>query len=104
MLCLVLDLVFFGLIVVLSEWSGDEGGAAPVEQDPAAPALQYMSDSVLLGWCRQAQWIEEVLAQLRSSRELQLQQASLQTRGRALGESRVQPGHNFSLMKPEHIW
>ncbi|KAK5600061.1 hypothetical protein CRENBAI_010427 [Crenichthys baileyi] len=70
---------------ILSEWSGGDGGAVPVEQDPAAPALQYMFDSVLLGWCRQAQWMEEVLGQLRNSLELQLQQASVQARGRALG-------------------
>ncbi|XP_014879342.1 epithelial cell-transforming sequence 2 oncogene-like isoform X2 [Poecilia latipinna] len=63
---------------ILSEWSGGD-------QDPAAPALCYVTDSVLLGWCRQAQWIEEVLVCLRKSLELQLQQASLQARCRALG-------------------
>ncbi|MED6292533.1 hypothetical protein CHARACLAT_001241 [Characodon lateralis] len=70
---------------ILSEWSGGDGGAVPVDQDPAAPALQYMFDSVLLGWCRQAHWMEEVLGQLRNSLELQLRQASVQARGRALG-------------------
>ncbi|MEQ2180792.1 hypothetical protein GOODEAATRI_004986 [Goodea atripinnis] len=85
LLFLVADYGFFWLNVVLSEWSGGDGGAVPVEQDPAAPALQYMFDSVLLGWCRQAQWMEEVLGQLRNSLELQLQQASVQARGRALG-------------------
>ncbi|XP_032412342.1 epithelial cell-transforming sequence 2 oncogene-like isoform X2 [Xiphophorus hellerii] len=63
---------------ILSEWSGGD-------QDPAAPALCYVTDSVLLGWCRQARWMEEVLVRLRKSLELQLQQASLQARGRALG-------------------
>ncbi|XP_043965999.1 epithelial cell-transforming sequence 2 oncogene-like isoform X1 [Gambusia affinis] len=63
---------------ILSEWSGGN-------QDPAAPALSYVTDSVLLGWCRQARWMEEVLVRLRKSLELQLQQASLQARGRALG-------------------
>ncbi|XP_008429030.1 epithelial cell-transforming sequence 2 oncogene-like isoform X3 [Poecilia reticulata] len=63
---------------ILSEWSGGD-------QDPAAPALCYVTDSVLLGWCRQARWIEEVLVRLRKSLELQLHQASLQARGRALG-------------------
>ncbi|KAM4711175.1 epithelial cell-transforming sequence 2 oncogene-like [Anableps anableps] len=70
---------------ILSEWSGGDGGAAAVDQQLAAPALRYVSDSVLLGWCREARWMEEVLTQLRNSLQLQLQQASLQARGRALG-------------------
>ncbi|XP_038136843.1 epithelial cell-transforming sequence 2 oncogene-like [Cyprinodon tularosa] len=70
---------------ILSEWSSGAGAAASVEQDQAAPPLQYIFDDVLLNWCRQAEWMEEVLVRLRATLELQLQQASVQARGRALG-------------------
>lgn len=74
--------------VVLSEWSGDDG-AALLDQYPASPALQYMSDGVLQAWCRQAQWMEEALQELRRTLEVQLQQSSLQARGRALGRFKL---------------
>ncbi|XP_037552261.1 epithelial cell-transforming sequence 2 oncogene-like [Nematolebias whitei] len=70
---------------ILSEWSGGDDGAALLDQHPTAPALQYMSDGVLQAWCRQAQWMEEALQELRRTLEVQLQQSSLQARGRALG-------------------
>ncbi|XP_041835016.1 epithelial cell-transforming sequence 2 oncogene-like isoform X2 [Melanotaenia boesemani] len=69
---------------ILSEWSSGDVRTGLWDQQPAAPALQYVCDSVLQGWCRQAQWMEEALDDLRSSLQPQLQQASLQARGRAL--------------------
>uniref|UniRef100_I3K3K8 Coiled-coil domain containing 28A n=2 Tax=Oreochromis TaxID=8139 RepID=I3K3K8_ORENI len=56
---------------------------------PARPALQYVCEAVLQGWCTQAQWMEEALVELRSTLGLQLQWASVQARGRALGEFHV---------------
>lgn len=76
-------------LTVLSEWSDGSVCAAPSTQCPAAPALQFVSESVLQGWCRQAQWIEEALEELRGHLEPQLQRLSLQIRGRALGECQV---------------
>lgn len=75
--------------LVLSEWSGGDVGAALLDQYPAAPALQYVSEGVLQAWCRQAQWMEEALQELRRTLEVQLQQSSLQARGRALGRFRL---------------
>uniref|UniRef100_A0A3Q3JEX6 DH domain-containing protein n=1 Tax=Monopterus albus TaxID=43700 RepID=A0A3Q3JEX6_MONAL len=49
------------------------------------PALLYVWESVLQGWCRQAQWMEEALEDLRDRLGTQLQRVSLQARGRALG-------------------
>lgn len=76
---------FFSL-AVLSEWSDGSIGAGPSTQSPAAPALQFVIESVLQGWCWQAQWLEEALEELRGHLEPQLQRLSLQIRGRALGE------------------
>uniref|UniRef100_A0A3P8T6Z8 Coiled-coil domain containing 28A n=1 Tax=Amphiprion percula TaxID=161767 RepID=A0A3P8T6Z8_AMPPE len=59
---------------VHSDWSGG-----------STPALQYVNDGVLQFWCRQAQWMEEVLVELRGFMGPRIQQISLQTRGRALG-------------------
>ncbi|XP_072235402.1 epithelial cell-transforming sequence 2 oncogene-like [Leuresthes tenuis] len=70
---------------ILGEWSDGDVCNRLFEQQLAAPALQYVCDSVLQSWCRQAQWMEEALGELRSSLEPQLQLASLQARGRALG-------------------
>ncbi|XP_055360265.1 epithelial cell-transforming sequence 2 oncogene-like [Betta splendens] len=70
---------------ILSEWSDGTVGTGPSSQAPAAPALQYVCASVLLGWCRQAQWMEEALQNMRACLEPQLQRVSLQARGRALG-------------------
>ncbi|KAK2857006.1 hypothetical protein Q5P01_005741 [Channa striata] len=70
---------------ILSEWSDGSLCTGLLNQQPAAPALRYLSKSVLLGWCRQAQWMEEALGDLRDHLGPQLQRVSLQARGRALG-------------------
>lgn len=59
--------------------------AGPLDQRPAAPALQYVWEDVLQAWCRQAQWMEEALEELRAHVGPQLQRVGLQARGRALG-------------------
>uniref|UniRef100_A0A4W6E392 Coiled-coil domain containing 28A n=1 Tax=Lates calcarifer TaxID=8187 RepID=A0A4W6E392_LATCA len=63
-------------------------------QQPAAPAFQYVCESVLQGWCRQAKWMEDVLRELRACLGPQLQQVSLQARGRALGGSHTRVDSN----------
>ncbi|XP_015250773.1 PREDICTED: epithelial cell-transforming sequence 2 oncogene-like [Cyprinodon variegatus] len=83
--CCFWSWLMFLINVVLSEWSSGDGAAASVEQEQAAPALQYIFDDVVLNWCRQAEWMEEGLVRLRATLGLQLQQASVQARGRALG-------------------
>ncbi|CAB1417550.1 unnamed protein product [Pleuronectes platessa] len=70
---------------ILSEWSHSGVSAGASNQRPAAPALHYVTESVLEGWCRQAGWMEEALGVLRVDLGPQLQQVSLQARGRALG-------------------
>ncbi|XP_059183914.1 LOW QUALITY PROTEIN: epithelial cell-transforming sequence 2 oncogene-like [Centropristis striata] len=72
---------------ILSEWSDGIVSSGPPEPAAAAaaPALQYVCESVVQGWCRQAQWMEEALGELRGRLGPQLQQISLQARGRALG-------------------
>uniref|UniRef100_A0A3P9K2P9 Coiled-coil domain containing 28A n=1 Tax=Oryzias latipes TaxID=8090 RepID=A0A3P9K2P9_ORYLA len=70
---------------ILGEWSSSEVHVGFAAQHPATPPLQYVNEDVLHGWCRQAEWLEEALQELRSSVEASLQQLSLQARGRALG-------------------
>ncbi|XP_037829715.1 epithelial cell-transforming sequence 2 oncogene-like [Kryptolebias marmoratus] len=70
---------------ILGEWSGGDVGAGLLDQHPAVAALRYVSGGVLQAWCRQAEWMEEALQELRRSLKVQLQQSSLQARGRALG-------------------
>ncbi|XP_053272799.1 epithelial cell-transforming sequence 2 oncogene-like [Pleuronectes platessa] len=70
---------------ILSEWSHSGVSAGASNQRPADPALHYVTESVLEGWCRQAGWMEEALGVLRVDLGPQLQQVSLQARGRALG-------------------
>ncbi|XP_041822382.1 epithelial cell-transforming sequence 2 oncogene-like [Chelmon rostratus] len=70
---------------ILSEWSDGSVCSGVSNLQPAAPALQFVCESVLQGWCRQAQWMEEALEELRGCLGPQLQRVSLQTRGRALG-------------------
>ncbi|XP_040056103.2 epithelial cell-transforming sequence 2 oncogene-like isoform X1 [Gasterosteus aculeatus] len=70
---------------ILSEWSDGAVHTGLSEQQPASPARQFVCESVLQGWCRQAQWMEEALGELRDCRGPQLQSVSLQARGRALG-------------------
>lgn len=60
-------------------------GAGLSDQQPASPALQYVWEGVLQAWCSQAQWMEEVLEELRTRLAPQLQRVGLQARGRALG-------------------
>ncbi|XP_073318273.1 epithelial cell-transforming sequence 2 oncogene-like [Pagrus major] len=70
---------------ILSEWSDSSVGTGLSDQQPTSPALQYVCESLLQGWCTQAQWMEEALEELRSCLGPQLQRVSLQARGRALG-------------------
>ncbi|KAE8278494.1 Epithelial cell-transforming sequence 2 oncogene-like Lung-specific [Larimichthys crocea] len=70
---------------ILSEWSGGAVCSGLSDQQPAAPALRFMCESVLRGWCTQAQWMEEALREMRGRLGAQLQRVSLQARGRALG-------------------
>uniref|UniRef100_A0A8C4EL76 DH domain-containing protein n=1 Tax=Dicentrarchus labrax TaxID=13489 RepID=A0A8C4EL76_DICLA len=67
---------------ILSEWSD---GSVCTGLSNKQPALQFVCESVLQGWCRQAQWMEEALGELRGGLGPQLQQVGLQARGRALG-------------------
>uniref|UniRef100_A0A3B4H2W5 Epithelial cell transforming 2 like n=1 Tax=Pundamilia nyererei TaxID=303518 RepID=A0A3B4H2W5_9CICH len=77
---------------ILSEWSDGNVPTGLSENQPALPALQYVCEAVLQGWCAQAHWMEEALVELRSTLGLQLQWTSLQARGRALGEFHVRVG------------
>ncbi|KAK5847915.1 hypothetical protein PBY51_017006 [Eleginops maclovinus] len=70
---------------ILSEWSDGSVCTGLSNQRASSPALQFVCESVLQGWCRQAQWMEEALGELRGHLGPQLQQVSLQARGRALG-------------------
>ncbi|KAF3688456.1 Epithelial cell-transforming sequence 2 oncogene-like Lung-specific [Channa argus] len=70
---------------ILSEWSDGSLCTGLLNQEPAAPVLQYLCKSVLLGWCRQAQWMEEALGDLRDHLGPKLQRVGLRARGRALG-------------------
>uniref|UniRef100_UPI003AB083F1 epithelial cell-transforming sequence 2 oncogene-like n=1 Tax=Centroberyx gerrardi TaxID=166262 RepID=UPI003AB083F1 len=74
---------------ILSEWSDgsvcDGLANRRVCEEAVAPALQYVCESVLQGWCRQAQWLEEALGDLRGLLGPQLQRVGLEARGRALG-------------------
>ncbi|XP_032362186.1 epithelial cell-transforming sequence 2 oncogene-like isoform X2 [Etheostoma spectabile] len=70
---------------ILGEWSDGSVGTGLWNQEPAAPALQFVCESVLQGWCRQAQWMDEALEELRDRLGTRLQRLSLQARGRALG-------------------
>ncbi|XP_070711954.1 epithelial cell-transforming sequence 2 oncogene-like [Pempheris klunzingeri] len=70
---------------ILSEWSDGSVCTGLSEQQPAAPPLQFVCESVLQGWCRQARWMEEALGELRGSLGPQLQRAGLLARSRALG-------------------
>ncbi|KAJ4924053.1 hypothetical protein JOQ06_000295 [Pogonophryne albipinna] len=70
---------------ILSEWSDGSVCTGLSNQGPSAPALQFVCERVLQGWCRQAEWMEEALGGLRGHMGPQLQRLSLEARGRALG-------------------
>ncbi|KAM4602137.1 epithelial cell-transforming sequence 2 oncogene-like [Polymixia lowei] len=75
---------------ILSEWSGSSVRACVsnrrvCEEEAGAPALRYVCQSALQGWCRQAQWMEDVLGDLRCLLGPRLHRLSLEARGRALG-------------------
>lgn len=76
--------VVFVFPEVLSDWSDGSLSTGLLKQRPAA-ALQYVCETVLQSWCRQAQWMEEVLRDLRGHLGPRLHRVSLQARGRALG-------------------
>lgn len=73
---------------VLGEWSDGSACVGLSDQPPGGPALHYVCDSVLQLWCRQAEWMEDALVELRGRMEAQLQRVGRQARGRALGECR----------------
>ncbi|XP_035388387.1 epithelial cell-transforming sequence 2 oncogene-like isoform X2 [Electrophorus electricus] len=60
---------------ILSEWSGQG----------EYPPLLYLGEGPLLSWCRQAEWMEQILGTLRSQLASQLPLLSQETRGRMLG-------------------
>uniref|UniRef100_A0A4W4HL19 Epithelial cell transforming 2 like n=1 Tax=Electrophorus electricus TaxID=8005 RepID=A0A4W4HL19_ELEEL len=62
---------------ILSEWSGQG----------EYPPLLYLGEGPLLSWCRQAEWMEQILGTLRSQLASQLPLLSQETRGRMLGNS-----------------
>lgn len=74
--------------VVLGEWSDRSVSTwlSKCKQAPS-PALDYFHESVLQGWCTQAQWMEESLSELRLSLATKLERVSVEVRGRALGRS-----------------
>uniref|UniRef100_H3C0E4 Coiled-coil domain containing 28A n=1 Tax=Tetraodon nigroviridis TaxID=99883 RepID=H3C0E4_TETNG len=51
----------------------------------SGPTVRFVSESALQGWCRQAEWMEEALEELRGLLEPRLPRLSRQIRGRALG-------------------
>ena len=55
------------------------------EEEGGAPALRYVHEAVLRGWCIQARWMEEALGELRGLLGPRLHAVSLEARGRALG-------------------
>ncbi|KAL4623913.1 epithelial cell-transforming sequence 2 oncogene-like [Arapaima gigas] len=61
---------------ILSEWQGQCG----------FPPQLYFSEALLLSWVKQAQWLEEVLGNLREKLRPQLNQLGKEIRGRALGQ------------------
>ena len=84
---------------VLSEWSDSSVCPGPANQRPAAPAFQYVCECVLQGWCRQAEWMEEALAELRGRLGPQLRRASLLAGGRALGGSNKRTARTNSRLR-----
>ncbi|XP_067439428.1 epithelial cell-transforming sequence 2 oncogene-like isoform X1 [Thunnus thynnus] len=71
---------------ILSEWSDSSLCVELSNQQPGTPAHQYVCESLLQVWCRQAEWVEEALGELRGFLGPHLQQVSLEARGRALGQ------------------
>lgn len=71
---------------ILGEWSDRSVSTwlSKCKQAPS-PALDYFHESVLQGWCTQAQWMEESLSELRLSLATKLERVSVEVRGRALG-------------------
>ncbi|KAM9829020.1 epithelial cell-transforming sequence 2 oncogene-like [Syngnathus typhle] len=89
---------------ILSDWSdGSIGAVGFSDPQPGGPALRYITEPVLLGWCRQAQWMEEALVEMRNSLEFQLQRVGLQARGRALGHSLWESVHLEDLCLSEDL-
>ncbi|XP_077369884.1 epithelial cell-transforming sequence 2 oncogene-like isoform X2 [Festucalex cinctus] len=73
---------------ILSDWSdGSIGAIGHAKPQPGGPALRYISEPVLLGWCRQAHWMDDALKEMKTCLEFRLQQVGLQARARALGHS-----------------
>lgn len=108
----MLNLFNFYPSPVLSEWSDGSVYVELSNQQAAAPAHQYVCASVLQGWCKQAQWMEEALLELRSCLGPQLQRVSLEVRGRALGGSHARVDahtkrmreYSVSCKEPVHIF
>ncbi|XP_077579152.1 epithelial cell-transforming sequence 2 oncogene-like [Stigmatopora nigra] len=73
---------------ILSEWSdGSIGPFGFSDPQPGGQALRYIIKPVLHGWCRQAEWMEEALGEMKRCLDHQLQQLGIQARGRALGHA-----------------
>uniref|UniRef100_A0A671RB53 Coiled-coil domain containing 28A n=1 Tax=Sinocyclocheilus anshuiensis TaxID=1608454 RepID=A0A671RB53_9TELE len=64
---------------IFSEWSGSG----------EFPPLVYLHESLLLSWCRQAEWIEEACKDLRKQLGPQLHFMCQEIRGRILGKSEI---------------
>ncbi|XP_061633247.1 epithelial cell-transforming sequence 2 oncogene-like isoform X2 [Phyllopteryx taeniolatus] len=73
---------------IFGDWSdGSISAIGLSDPQPGGPALHYISEPVLQGWCRQVQWMEEALGEMKSCLDFRLQQVGLQAWGRALGHS-----------------
>ncbi|KAM8872610.1 epithelial cell-transforming sequence 2 oncogene-like isoform 2-T3 [Synchiropus picturatus] len=70
---------------ILGEWSDGSVCAGLSHDQPGGPALEYLCESVLQGWCYQAQWMEDALLEMRRILGSRLQCVSHEARGRALG-------------------
>ncbi|XP_075904784.1 epithelial cell-transforming sequence 2 oncogene-like isoform X1 [Nelusetta ayraudi] len=71
---------------ILGEWCDSSMRVGPANPHlVTAPAVRYIWDGVLQAWCRQAQWMEEALGELRPQLGPRLQGVGLLARGRALG-------------------
>ncbi|KAM9820828.1 epithelial cell-transforming sequence 2 oncogene-like [Neosynchiropus ocellatus] len=70
---------------ILGEWADGSVCATLSNGQPGGPALEYVCESALQGWCNQAQWMEDALQEMRRILDSKLQRISHEARGRALG-------------------
>ncbi|XP_061686304.1 epithelial cell-transforming sequence 2 oncogene-like [Syngnathoides biaculeatus] len=89
---------------ILSDWSdGSISAIRLCDPQPGGPALHYISEPVLQSWCRQVQWMEEALGEMKACLEFRFQQVGLQACGRALGHSLWERVRLEDLSLPEDI-